>query len=163
LPTRACYLASPSQVGKLDLLEEINDKGSIFMYTDPIADLLTRIRNGLAAGHRHVEIPSSRLKQHIVEVLLKEGYIQSYELKESPGLSYKLLRVVLKYDRKGFPVIRQVKRVSRPGMRRYFKAGTMPRVLKGAGIAIVSTNKGLMTDRQARRDNIGGELICTVY
>lgn len=132
------------------------------MNTDPIADLLTRIRNGLQAGHKHVEMPSSKLKVAIVKLLQEEGYIQSYELKPGTIANTQVLRVALKYDKEGYPVIRSLKRVSRPGLRKYSKMVRIPRVLNGAGISILSTNKGLLTDRRARRENVGGELLCTV-
>ncbi len=132
------------------------------MNTDPIADLLTRIRNASSAGHKHVEVPASKLKIEIVKVLLQEGYIKSYELKEAPKGNFQILRIVLKYDRAGYPVIRKIRRVSRPGLRKYSKVATMPRVLNGAGVAIMSTNKGIITDRVARRENTGGEVLCVV-
>ena len=96
-----------------------------------------------------------------LDLLQKEGYIQSYQIKD--GSKYKLLRLVLKYDQEGYPVIRKIQRVSKPGLRKYSKSDTIPRVLSGAGVAVLSTSKGLMTDRQARKENIGGEILCTVY
>jgi len=132
------------------------------MYNDPIADLLTRIRNACMAGHTKVEVPSSKLKVELVKVLQKEGYIRSYELREEEGVK-KTLRIMLKYDDNGYPVIRKIKRVSTPGLRRYFKVDNLPRVLHGAGISIISTNRGLMTDREARKERVSGELLCQVY
>jgi small subunit ribosomal protein S8 len=132
------------------------------MNTDPIADLLTRIRNAASAGHKFVELPASKLKVQLVKVLLQEGYIKSYELKEDPKGRFQVMRVVLKYDKAGYPVIRTLKRVSRPGLRKYYHVDNLPRILNGAGVAIVSTNKGIVTDRVARRENIGGELLCVV-
>jgi small subunit ribosomal protein S8 len=132
------------------------------MNTDPIADLLTRIRNASAAGHKHVELPSSKLKLEVVKVLLQEGYIKSYELKDAPQGNHQILRVVMKYDKEGYPVIRRLQRVSSPGLRKYSKVDNIPRVLNGAGVAIVSTNKGVITDRAARRERVGGEILCTV-
>lgn len=132
------------------------------MNTDPIADLLTRIRNACAAGHKGVEMPSSKLKVELVKVLLDEGYIKSYELKDDKEGRFKILRVNLKYDRKGYPIIRRLERASRPGLRLYKKVANMPRVLNGAGVAIVSTNKGILSDRAARRAGVGGEVMCYV-
>jgi small subunit ribosomal protein S8 len=132
------------------------------MNTDPIADLLTRIRNAASAGHKFVELPASKLKIELARVLLQEGYIKSYELKDDPQGRFKILRVVLKYDKAGYPVIRRLARVSRPGLRKYAKVDTMPRVLNGAGVAIISTSKGILTDRAARREKVGGEILCVV-
>lgn len=132
------------------------------MNTDPIADFLTRIRNGALAGHKDVMIPHSKLKQSIAQVLLNEGYIKHFELFDNPG-QFKQLRVVLKYDPDGRPTIRSIKRASRPGLRRYFKVDNLPRILHGAGVSILSTNKGIITDRQARKDRVGGEVLCTLY
>ena len=132
------------------------------MNTDPIADLLTRIRNAASAGHKSVEIPSSKLKVELVKVLLQEGYIKSYELKDEPQGRYKILRVVLKYNNAGEPTIQLLKRVSRPGLRKYSKMLNIPRILNGAGVAILSTSKGLLTDRAARREKLGGEILCVV-
>lgn len=132
------------------------------MNTDPIADLLTRIRNALQAGHRYVEIPHSNMKERIVQVLKAEGYLQSYELKDDAAKKFKVLRLVLKYDQEGYPVIRKIDRVSRPGRRLYSKSIKIPRVLSGAGVAVMSTNKGVISDRQARRDGVGGEVLCFV-
>ena len=131
------------------------------MNTDPIADFLTRIRNASLVSHPHLELPASKLKVELAKLLQKEGYIQSYQIKD--GSKYKLLRLVLKYDQEGYPVIRKIQRVSKPGLRKYSKSDTIPRVLSGAGVAVLSTSKGLMTDRQARKENIGGEILCTVY
>lgn len=133
------------------------------MNTDPIADLLTRIRNSSQAGQLMVEIPASKLKIEIVKLLLAEGYIRSFELRDDKEKKYQMLRVLLKYDDNGYSVIRKIQRFSRPGLRRYFKSGNVPRILGGAGIAVLSTNKGILSDHQARRENVGGELLCTVY
>ena len=130
--------------------------------TDPIADMLTRIRNATMVSHPVVEMPSSKLKVEIAKILQEQGYIKGYETKEVPPHNFQRLRINLKYDKEGYPVIRGIKRISRPGLRRYNNAERLPRVLSGAGIAIVSTNKGLLTDSQARRQNIGGEILCTV-
>ncbi len=132
------------------------------MNTDPIADLLTRIRNAASAGHKYVELPSSKAKVAIVKVLMQEGYIKNYELKDDPQGRFQLVRVALKYDENGYPVIRRIQRVSKPGLRKYFNVDNLPRILNGAGVAIVSTNKGVITDRVARRERVGGEVLCTV-
>ena len=127
--------------------------------TDPIADLLTRIRNANMVNHAQVEIPSSKLKVELVKILKEEGYIQDYEIKEKDG--FKVIVVELKYI-SNKPVIRGLQRVSTPGLRTYSKAKNLPRVFGGMGVAIVSTSKGLMTDKLARKENIGGEVLCYV-
>ncbi len=127
------------------------------MHTDPIADMLTRIRNACQGSKAMVEMPHSKLKEEIAKLLLKEGYIRSYERQVNQ------LRILLKYDDEGYSVIRSIQRVSRPGLRRYSRSTKLPRVISGAGIAIVSTSKGLLTDRAARRDGVGGEVLCTVH
>jgi len=132
------------------------------MNNDPIADLLTRIRNASQAGLPSVEMPYSRLKEDIVRLLQQEGYVRSYETREDDK-GRKTLRVNLKYDKEGYPLIRKIQRVSRPGLRRYAKVDNLPRVLSGAGTLIVSTSQGVMTDRDARHANVGGEILCTVY
>ncbi len=126
---------------------------------DPIADLLTRIRNGQQAHHPSVSMPNSKLKQAICEVLKNEGYIDGYEV-ENEGRP--TLNVMLRYHR-GRPVIEEIKRVSRPGLRVYKSSDDAPRIRGGFGVAILSTNKGLMTDRDARAQGIGGEVLCTVF
>lgn len=131
------------------------------MYNDPIADLLTRIRNASNVGLPMVEVPASKLKVEIVRLLQQEGYIRSYECKEAEGR--KTLRVLLKYNQDGYPTIRRLVRVSRPGLRKYYKVDNLPRILSGAGIAIVSTSKGLLSDREARKQRLGGEVLCYVY
>lgn len=129
--------------------------------TDPIADMLTRIRNAIAANKETVEIPSSNMKKAIAEILLNEGYISGVEYKED-GYNGKLV-ISLKYLGKKKSVINSLKRVSRPGLRVYSDVETMPRVMDGLGIAILSTNKGIMTDRQAKAQNVGGEVLCYVW
>ncbi|MCR5535879.1 MAG: 30S ribosomal protein S8 [Succinivibrio sp.] len=125
---------------------------------DPIADLLTRIRNGQAAGKVSITIPSSKQKKAIAELLLKEGYVGSVtEL----GDVKKVLEIGLKYY-EGKPVVELIQRVSRPGLRIYKKCRDLPRIMNGLGIAVISTSKGLMTDRAARKDGLGGEVICYV-
>ena len=131
------------------------------MYNDPIADLLTRIRNASNVGLPMVEVPASKLKIEIAKVLQKEGYIRSFEIREAGN--HKTLRVLLKYDSQGYPLIRKLARVSRPGLRKYYKVDNLPRILSGAGTAIVSTPKGLLSDREARKERVGGEVLCYVY
>jgi small subunit ribosomal protein S8 len=126
---------------------------------DPIADMLTRIRNGQAAGKKSVTMPASKMKRNIAQVLKAEGYITDYSVSEGPKAT---MTVELKYF-EGRPVIEKIERVSRPGLRIYRKAQELPKVLDGLGVAIVSTSKGLMTDRAARAAGHGGEVICTVY
>ena len=131
------------------------------MLTDPIADMLTRIRNGLQARHPAVTMPSSKLKVAVAEVLRDEGYVLGFqELEESPQ---KKLRIELKYVDKNVPVVTGIKRVSKPGLRVYSGATEMPRVYGGLGVAIVSTSKGVMSGRRARRMGVGGEVLCHVW
>ena len=130
--------------------------------SDPISDYLTRIRNAQQAGHRIVEIPASKLKKHITEILYQNGYILKYAFDDEAG-KQGVIKIALKYDpltKK--PVIRELKRVSRPGLRQYFHVAEIPRVMNGLGIAIVSTSKGLITDKQARALNVGGEVVCFI-
>ena len=131
------------------------------MYTDPIADFLTRIRNGQQAGLRVVEMPSSKTKVAISEILKDQGFIHDYKVEEVAPQN--VLKIALKYNKMTkVPAIREIKRISKPGLRQYRSSSTLPRVKNGLGIAVVSTSKGLMTDKQARKENIGGELLCTV-
>ena len=129
--------------------------------TDPIADMLTRIRNANMVAHETVEMPSSKLKVELGKLLKDEGYIVDYSTKKEDKFTF--LNVVLKYDEKNKPVIANLKRISKPGLRNYCKAKNLPKVFGGLGIAIVSTSKGLMTDRKARKDNMGGEILCYVW
>ena len=129
--------------------------------TDPIADLLTRIRNANSSKHETVDIPASNMKKAIVDILAEEGYIKSYQLIEDNKQG--VIRVTLKYGPNHEKVISGLKRVSKPGLRFYAGADELPRVLKGLGIAIVSTSKGIMTDKEARRQNIGGEVLAFVW
>ena len=132
------------------------------MYTDPIADFLTRIRNAVKANHRVVEIPASNLKKEMTKILFDQGYILSYKIEENEVQG--MIKIALKYDRlTKEPVIRKIQRISTPGLRKYASSGDMPRVLNGLGIAIVSTSHGVMTSKQAQRDNVGGEVLCYVY
>ena len=129
--------------------------------TDPIADLLTRIRNANTQKHETVDCPSSKMKESIVEILANEGYIKGYQIIEDGKQN--VIRMTLKYSPSGERVITGLKRVSKPGLRYYASADEMPRVLKGLGTAIVSTSKGVMTDKAARKEHIGGEVLCFVW
>ena len=129
--------------------------------TDPIADMLTRIRNALTVKKETVEIPSSNMKKAIADILLAEGYVKDVRFAED-GYNGKLV-LTLKYTDKNESVISGLQRVSKPGLRTYSGAGNMPKVLGGFGIAIVSTNKVIMTDKQAKAQNVGGEVLCYVY
>ena len=131
--------------------------------TDPIADYLTRLRNAISAGHRVVEIPSSRLKQEITKVLFDKGYILNYKF-EDVDECRAIIKVALKYDlAQKTNAIKALKRVSRPGLRRYVGYRDLPRVLNGLGIAILSTSKGVMPDKEARDLKVGGEVLCYIY
>ena len=130
--------------------------------TDPIADMLTRIRNANTSKHKTVDVPCSKMKLGIAEILFKEGYIKSFEeikVENNQGI----IRITLKYDEKGSRVIDGLKRISKPGLRVYAGAEELPKVLGGLGIAIISTNKGLLTDKEARKQNVGGEVLAFVW
>ena len=129
--------------------------------TDTIADMLTRIRNALIAKHETVDVPASSIKKAIAEILLEEGYIKGYEVVED-GIS-KMIRIQLKYGANKQRVIVGIKRISRPGLRVYARKDEMPKVLGGLGIAIVSTSRGVMTDREARKQGVGGEVLAYVW
>ena len=129
--------------------------------TDPIADMLTRIRNANSAKFKTVDVPASKMKKSIAEILLNEGYIKSYE--EINNENQGILRISLKYTEKGKKVISGLKRISKPGLRIYASKDELPRVLNGLGISIISTSKGILTDKQARKENVGGEVICYVW
>jgi len=132
------------------------------MVTDTIADYLTRIRNANAAGHRVVEIPASNVKREMTKILFDQGYILSYKFLEDKVQG--VIKIALKYDKvTKEPVIRKIQRVSKPGLRKYSGSDSLPRVLNGLGIAIVSTSHGVMTSKQAKQDNVGGEVLCYVY
>lgn len=131
------------------------------MNTDPIADMLTRIRNANMVSHETVAMPSSKLKVELAKLLKSEGFITDYKVKEDG--KFKVLEITLKYDEKRKPVISKLQRISKPGLRTYCKARCLPKVLGGMGVAIVSTSKGLLSDRKARKENIGGEVLCYVY
>ncbi len=129
--------------------------------TDPIADMLTRIKNALQAKKEEVDIPSSNLKLRIAEILKEEGYIRDFKLIQDAKQG--IIRVFLKYDECGEPVISGLKRVSKPGRRIYVSKDKIPRVMRGLGVAILTTSKGVMTDREARKMGVGGEVICYVW
>ena len=127
---------------------------------DPIADFLTRIRNAQTAGHRKVDVPASKLKRAMAKILVDKGYISRY-IDISDG-KQGVIRMYLKYDSYGLPVIRNIKRMSRPGLREHAGSNNVPRSQNGLGIVILSTSKGVMTDKEARKLNVGGEVLCTV-
>lgn len=131
------------------------------MMTDPIADLLTRIRNANMVRHATVDIPASRTKKSIVEILIKEGFIQNYEMVTVDN--HDAIRVTLKYGQDKSRVITGIKRISKPGLKVYAKKNELPRVLGGLGVAIISTSKGIITDKEARKLQVGGEVICYVW
>jgi small subunit ribosomal protein S8 len=129
--------------------------------SDPLSDLLTRISNGMRAGHDRVDVPASRVKEAVLKVLEAEGFIASYRRVEEKGRP--VLRVGLKYDAEGEPIVTGLERVSRPGRRVYARANEIPKVLGGLGVSIVSTSKGIVTDRTARQSRLGGEVLCNVW
>lgn len=132
------------------------------MNTDPIADYLTRVRNAIKANHRVVEIPASNLKKEMTKVLFDKGYITNYKFEDTDAQG--TIKIALKYHPiTKIPAIRTISRISKPGLRKYASVDKMPRVLNGLGIAILSTSKGVMTDKEARNLNIGGEVLCYVY
>ena len=132
------------------------------MYTDPISDYLTRIRNAVRANHRVVEIPASNLKKDMTKILFEQGYILSYKFDDSSVQG--TIKIALKYNKETKePVIKKLQRISKPGLRKYAGSNELPRILNGLGIAIVSTSHGVMTGKQAKRDNVGGEVLCYVY
>ena len=131
--------------------------------TDPIADMLTRIRNANIAFHDDVAMPSSKLKEAVARILEQEGYIQGFSVDEQPGRPGRRLNIKMKYTNDRRRTISGLKRVSRPGLRVYSKADRVPRVLGGMGIAILSTNIGILTDREARQRKVGGEILCQVW
>lgn len=129
--------------------------------TDPIADMLTRIRNGNNAKHETVDIPASNMKKSIANILLEEGFIKGYDVIEDAKQG--ILRVQLKYGKENEKIISGLKRISKPGLRVYVKSDEIPRVLGGLGIAILSTSKGIVTDKVARKESVGGEVICYIW
>ncbi|MCH5718131.1 30S ribosomal protein S8 [Niabella hibiscisoli] len=132
------------------------------MVTDPIADFLTRIRNAQMAGHRVVDIPASNLKKRMTEILYKQGYILKYKFEDDSKQG--VIKIALKYDADSKqPAIQSLERVSRPGLRQYAKPAEIRRVKNGLGVAILSTSKGVMTDKEAKAQNVGGEVLCYIY
>jgi small subunit ribosomal protein S8 len=129
--------------------------------TDPIADMLTRIRNASAAKHKTVDVPASKMKKAIADILYNEGYIKSVE--EIADENQGILRIALKYDENGAKVIAGIKRISKPGLRVYASAEKLPKVLNGLGIALISTSKGIKTDKEARKENLGGEVLAYIW
>lgn len=131
--------------------------------TDPIADYLTRLRNAMKANHRIVEVPASNIKKEITKILFDKGYILNYKFEETEN-NQGNIKIALKYNPvTKLPAIKKIERVSKPGLRKYKGSDDLPRILNGLGIAIVSTSQGMMTDKEARRNNIGGEVLCLVY
>ena len=132
--------------------------------TDPIADFLTRLRNAIHAKHRVVEIPASNLKKNITKIIFEKGYILNYKFEDREDNPQGMIKIALKYDpQTKANAIKNLTRISRPGMRKYTGYRDMPRVINGLGIAIVSTSKGVMTDKEASQEKIGGEVLCFVY
>ena len=132
------------------------------MVTDPISDFLTRVRNAQSAGHKVVEIPASKIKKEITKILFDQGYILSYKFEDNSVQGS--IKIALKYDKDTKEsVIKDIQRISKPGLRKYSSSSNIPRILNGLGIAIVSTSKGLMTGKKAKQLNVGGEVICYVY
>lgn len=133
------------------------------MVTDSIADYLTRVRNAIMAGHKVVEVPASNLKKEMTKILKDQGYILNYKFEEDKG-HQGTIKIALKYDKiNQTPAIRSLERISKPGLRQYRSNSELPRVINGLGVAIISTSKGVMTDKQARKENVGGEILCYVY
>lgn len=132
------------------------------MVTDPISDFLTRVRNAQSAGHKVVEIPASNIKKEITKILFDQGYILNYKFEDNQVQG--TIKIALKYDKKtSKPAIKSIQRASKPGLRQYSSSKELPRVLNGLGIAVISTSKGVMTDKKAREEKVGGEVICYVY
>jgi len=131
--------------------------------TDPIADMLTRIRNANSSKHKTVDVPSSNMKKAIAEILFKEGYIRAFEEIKDNNSAQGVIRITLKYDEKGARVIDGIKRISKPGLRVYASKDELPKVLNGLGIALISTSKGIKTDKEAREAGLGGEVLAYVW
>ena len=130
--------------------------------TDPISDYLTRLRNALMAGHKLVEVPASNIRKDITKILYEQGYILNYKFEDVGHQGS--INIALKYDKRdNTPAIRKIKRVSKPGLRKYSSSAELPRVLNGLGIAIISISHGVMTDKEARKQNVGGEVLCYLY
>jgi small subunit ribosomal protein S8 len=133
------------------------------MVTDPIADYLTRVRNAVMANHRVVEVPASNIKKEITKILFDKGYILNFKFEDENG-PQGTIKIALKYDPETkVPAIKSLERISKPGGRRYKSGSDLPRVLNGLGIAIISTSKGVITDKEARKQNVGGEVLCYIY
>jgi len=133
------------------------------MNIDPIADYLTRVRNAVKAGHRVVEIPASKVKKEITKILFDQGFVLSYKFEDENGPQGSI-KIALKYDKlTKDPVIKEIQRISKPGLRKYSSSTELPRILNGLGIAIISTSHGVMTGKQAKAQNVGGEVLCYVY
>ena len=130
--------------------------------TDPVADMLTRIRNANIAGHETVDVPASKIKKNIAEILCKEGYIKGYEIVDAESVQ-PVIRITMKYGAGKQRVISGIKRISKPGLKVYAKKDEVPKVLGGLGIAIISTSNGLITDKEARANGVGGEVVCFVW
>lgn len=131
------------------------------MHSDTISDYITRIRNAQQAGHRRVDIPASKVKRAITKILVDKGYINRYiDIEDN---KQGMLRLFLKYDAYGKPVIRELKRISKPGLRKYRASDELPKTYGGLGIVIISTSRGVMTDKEAKKLNVGGEILCSVY
>lgn len=144
------------------MFPENHNRNSYIMYTDPIADFLTRLRNASRANHKVVEIPASNFKKEITKILFEQGYILSYKFDDSSVQGS--IKIALKYDKDTKEsVIKDIQRISKPGLRKYASSANLPRILNGLGIAIVSTSKGLMTGKKAKQLNVGGEVVCYVY
>ncbi len=156
-PTRARYLVYARQVG--NLIGKKEDK--IMPVSDPVADMLTRIRNALIVKRESVEMPSSKMKLAVAQILQKEGYIKNFDVAENQVGS--TLKITLKYGPDGTSVISGLRKISKPGLRIYARKEEVPMVLNGLGIAIISTSKGLITDAEARKNNVGGEVIAYVW
>lgn len=132
------------------------------MFTDPIADYLTRVRNAVRANHKVVEIPASNMKREMTKILFDKGYIDNFKFEDDGKQG--IIKIALRYDAvTGKNAITKIDRISKPGLRKYAGAGSLPRVLNGLGIAMISTSKGLVTDKEARKENVGGEVVCYVY
>jgi small subunit ribosomal protein S8 len=132
------------------------------MTTDPIADYLTRIRNAIKSRHRVVDIPASNVKKEITKILFEKGYVLNYKFEDETG-PQGTIKIALKYHPVSkIPAIKKIERISKPGLRKYAGAGELPRVMNGLGIAVLSTSKGVMTDKEAREENVGGEILCYV-
>ena len=129
--------------------------------TDPIADMLTRLRNASAARHESVDVPASKMKKAIAEILLEEGYIKNFQVVEDGGQG--MIKITLKYTATGEKAITGIRRVSKPGLRVYAPADELPQVLRGLGVAVISTSRGVMTDKQARAAHVGGEVLAFVW